>query len=66
MSDFIKVLLAVILIVVLVIAGPFLVIWSWNTLFGTLLSIPYTFWTWLAVLIIGTFIRSDIKLSKRD
>lgn len=66
MSDFVKVLLAVILIVVLIIAGPFLVIWAWNTLFSTLLSIPYTFWTWLAVLIIGTFIRSDIRLSKKN
>jgi len=65
-SDFVKVLLMVILLVVLIIAGPFLVIWAWNTLFGTLLSIPYTFWTWLAVLIIGTFIRSDIRLSKKN
>ena len=54
------------LVVVLVVAGPVLVIWAWNTLFGSLYLIPYTIWTWLAVLIIGTFIRSDIRLTKKD
>jgi hypothetical protein len=54
------------LLVLLVIAGPLIVIWAWNTLFGAALLIPYTFWTWLAVLIIGTFIRSDVKVTKKN
>ena len=60
-------LLAIIaLIAVLVVAGPLLVIWAWNTLFGAQLAIPYTIWTWLAVLILGVFIRSDVKVTKKS
>jgi hypothetical protein len=60
------VLVVAALLIVLVVAGPVLVIWSWNTLFGALYAIPYTIWTWLAVLIIGVFIRSDVKVSKKS
>ena len=56
---------AVLLLVVAVILGPWIVIWAWNTLFGTVYAIPYTFWTWLAVLVLGTFIRGDVKITKR-
>jgi hypothetical protein len=28
------------------------------------LAIPYTFWTWLAVIFLGVFIRSDINIKK--
>ena len=56
----------VVLAIVLVVIGPFIVIWAWNTLFGTLLMIGYTVWTWLAVLIIGVFIRSDVKVTKKN
>lgn len=59
------ILAIVVLAIALVIVGPFLVIWAWNTLFGGLLVIGYTIWTWLAVLIIGVFIRSDVKVSKK-
>jgi hypothetical protein len=58
--------LVVLLAIALVVVGPFLVIWAWNTLFGALLTIAYTVWTWLAVLIIGVFIRSDVKVSKKS
>jgi len=54
----------VLLLIVLVVLGPWVVIWAWNTLFGPVYTIPYTFWTWLAVLIIGTFIRSDVKVKR--
>jgi hypothetical protein len=54
------------LLIVLVVAGPVLVLWSWNTLFGALYAIPYTVWTWLAVLIIGVFIRGNVKITKKD
>jgi len=45
------VLLFSFLLIVIVVIGPFWVIWSFNTLFP--LSIPYNFSTWLAVIIIG-------------
>lgn len=38
--------------VLIVIFGPLLWIWSLNTLFPVV-AIPYTFWTWLAALLIG-------------
>ena len=60
------VLLVAALLIVLVVAGPLLVLWSWNTLFGSLYAIPYTVWTWLAVLIIGVFIRGDVKITKKQ
>jgi hypothetical protein len=60
------VLIATALLIVLVVAGPVLVLWSWNTLFGSLYAIPYTVWTWLAVLIIGVFIRGDVKITKKQ
>jgi len=39
--------LLIIVLIALIVIGPFVTIWSLNTLFG--LSIDYTFWTWLAV-----------------
>lgn len=39
--------LLAVLVVVIFILGPFVTIWSINTLFG--LAIDYTFWTWLAM-----------------
>ena len=60
------ILAIVLLAIALVVVGPFLVIWAWNILFGSLLTIGYTLWTWLAVLIIGVFIRSDVKVTKKS
>jgi hypothetical protein len=52
-----------VLIVAIIIAGPLLSIWSLNTLFPVL-AIPYTFETWLAVMLVGgmfrgSFVRKD-------
>lgn len=56
--------LGVILLVVLwVIVGPLLVIWALNTLFVSL-AIPYTFGTWLAVVILGIAVRSKVSVKK--
>ena len=55
----------VIVLIIGVLLGPWAVVWAWNTLFGSVYAIPYTFWTWLAVLIIGVFIRSDVKVTKK-
>jgi hypothetical protein len=45
-----------VLIVIIVIVGPLLSIWALNTLFPVL-AIPYTFDTWLAMLLIGSVFR---------
>ena len=63
------VLLAAALLIVMVVAGPVLVIWAGNEIGQYLWPdrvVPYTVWTWLAVLIIGVFIRGDIKISKKN
>jgi hypothetical protein len=52
------------LVVVLILAGPLLIIWALNTLFPAL-AIPYTVWTWLAALILGSTLGPTIKVMKR-
>ena len=62
-------ILAVVLITVVcvMIAWPFVIIWALNTLFVTL-SIPYSFWNWLAMVVlnVSTFgsLASTIKNTK--
>lgn len=65
MSDVIKILLAIVLIMVLLAIGPWLVIWSLNTLFPVL-AIQFTFWTWAAVIILGTFLRANVSVKRKD
>lgn len=47
-------ILAIVLITALcvIVAWPLAIIWALNTLFITL-SIPYSFWAWLAVVILN-------------
>lgn len=47
----------ILFLLAMVIAVPFINIWAINTLFG--LGIAYTFWTWLASLIVTGLIRGD-------
>ena len=56
MSDTAKLIFWVSVIVAIVIAGPLLSIWALNILFPVL-AIPYTFDTWLAMLLIGGVFR---------
>jgi hypothetical protein len=65
MRDVVKIILGIVLIVILVAAGPLLVIWALNTVFPVL-AIEYTFWTWLAVLILGTFLRANVSVKRKD
>ena len=61
-----KVMLVVgfaVLIVLLVAIGPWLVIWALNTLFPVL-AIQFTFWTWLAVLIMSSFFQTKVSVKK--
>lgn len=53
--------LLILAIVVLILFMPLAVIWALNTLFT--LSIPYTFWTWLAVVVMSLFARSGVTKS---
>ena len=54
----IKVLTFVLVLFVLV--GPFCTIWALNTLFPAL-AIPYDFFTWAAVVILGGVVRVGSK-----
>ena len=49
----------VILAILLIVIGPIVTIWAWNTLFGSILTIPTTFDTWLAVAILGMFFTGN-------
>ena len=42
----------IVLIVALIAVGPLVLLWALNTLFPAL-AIPYTFWTWLAALVLS-------------
>jgi hypothetical protein len=55
--------LLIALIVFLIVVGPLLTIWALNTLFPVL-AIPYTVWTWLAVIFLGGFLRANVTLKK--
>lgn len=37
--------------------GPLLALWGWNQLFGDVKYLEYSFWNWLAVLVMGAFFR---------
>ena len=59
-----KVLLGIALIVGLLLLGPWLVIWSWNVLFGTVHTIQFGLNSWLAVILLGTFFRANVNVKK--
>jgi len=53
----------ILVVVALIVLGPLIVIWALNTLFG--LGIAYTFWTWLATLVItSVFGKANVTVSK--
>jgi hypothetical protein len=54
----------ILLILILLIAGPLLTIWALNTLFPAL-HIPYAWDTWAAVVLLSAAIRGGVSL-KRD
>ena len=61
----IKVALGIFLIILLAALGPWLVVWSLNTLFPVL-AIEFTFWTWCAVVILGVFFRANVTVKRKD
>ena len=56
------IVLAVIALILLVIFAPLAIIWSLNTLFP--LSIPYNFYTWLAVVVMNLTWMAKVPFSK--
>jgi hypothetical protein len=59
-----KIVLVIALVIFLLLIGPFLVIWSWNALFGAALLIPYTLETWAAVVLLGAFFRANVTVKR--
>ena len=53
----------ILLVIAAIILGPLGTIWALNTLFPVL-NIAYTWETWLAVIIVGAAIRSDVTVKK--
>ena len=65
LDSMIKVIVAVALIVLIMAIGPWLVIWALNTMFPVL-AIEFTFRTWCAVVILGTFFRANVSVKRKD
>jgi uncharacterized membrane protein YccF (DUF307 family) len=54
----------VIAVFALVLFWPFALIWAVNTLFAT--AIPYTFWTWLAAMVMmASFGKTHVKVEQK-
>lgn len=66
MSKFITVIGAFALLIALVAVGPILVLWAWNTLFGSALTIPLTLETWVSVIILGAFISPNVTIKRKS
>lgn len=58
-----KTILLSILLILVIVFAPFLSIWALNTLFPVL-TIPYTFETWVAVILLKGFLT--VQVNKRD
>jgi hypothetical protein len=58
-----KTILLSILLILVIVFAPFLSIWALNTLFPVL-TIPYTFETWCAVILVKGFLT--VQVSKKD
>ena len=55
----------IIVAILLLVFGPFVTIWSLNTLFPAL-AIPYTFSTWIAVIWLGMAVRGNTTTSTKS
>lgn len=53
------------LVIFVVAVGPLLTLWAFNQLFpGILGQDPYTFYNWVAVIILGAFFRANVSIRK--
>jgi hypothetical protein len=60
----IGILLFAALIIALIVFGPFITIWAMNTVFPVL-TIPYTFDTWCATVILAMFLKGNAITLKK-
>lgn len=58
-----KIIGLIVLVVLVIVVGPLLTIWSMNTLFPAL-AIPYTLETWAAVVLFAAAVRANVKVNK--
>lgn len=65
MGNLIKLILGIALIVLLIAAGPWLVIWAANTLFPVL-AIEFNLATWFAVIVLGAFVRANVTVKRTN
>ncbi len=61
-----KVIAVVAVVIFLLAIGPFLIVWSWNVLFGSALTIPFTLETWAAVILLGAFLRANVTVKRQN
>ena len=50
----------IVLLIAIVVFGPWVTIWAMNTLFP-LLAIPFNLATWFAVIWLGAFFKTTVK-----
>ena len=53
----------IIALIAIIVLFPFVFIWSMNILFPAL-AIPYTFETWLAIVLLQTFFKANVTIKK--
>lgn len=58
-----NIVILLVLAVFMILVGPFVMIWSLNTLFPVL-AIPYSFETWLAAFAIPALLKSNVTVNK--
>jgi hypothetical protein len=63
MSDT-KMWVMIVVLVVLIIIGPWIVIWAWNILFGAHVAVAYSIETWFAVMVLLGAIHSPVSVRK--
>lgn len=62
-KDIMAILSILIIGIIAFVAGPLVTIWALNTLFPVL-AIPYTIYSWLAVVALSVFAKSNITISR--
>ena len=55
-----------ILLILLIIVGPFIVIWAWNTLFGAYAVVEYSLETWFAVIILLGAMKTTVTSKSKS
>lgn len=63
MNKYLTPVTIIVIALIVIVFAPFVVIWSINTLFTT--GIEYSFWTWLATLVVtSVFGNSMVSIKK--